>query len=178
MTENQKYIKEKIQEFVKKFYLNKLYKGLLLFVLITALVFILYTTLEYFSYLNSTGRIILFYSYLIILIGTLFLYIFYPLYKLLGLGKQIDNETIAYLIGKYFPQIDDKLLNIFQLEELKESGKYRSYDLLISAIDTKIDKIKPFPFIKAIPFQKTKKYIKWALIPVIFLIAIFTSLCR
>jgi len=174
MTENQKYIKEKIQEFVKKFYLNKLYKGLLLFVLITALVFILYTTLEYFSYLNSTGRIILFYSYLIILIGTLFLYIFYPLYKLLGLGKQIDNETIAYLIGKYFPQIDDKLLNIFQLEELKESGKYRSYDLLISAIDTKIDKIKPFPFIKAIPFQKTKKYIKWALIPVIFLIAIFT----
>lgn len=174
MTENQKYIKEKIQEFVKKFYLNKLYKGLLLFVLITAFVFILYTTLEYFSYLNTTGRSILFYSYLIILSGTFTLYIFYPLFKLFGLGKQIDKKTIADLIGKYFPQIDDKLLNIFQLEELKDSGKYKSYHLLISAIDTKIEKIKPFPFIKAIPFQKTKKYLKWALIPVILLIAIFT----
>lgn len=174
MTENQKYIKEKIQDFVKKFYLNKLYKGLLLFVLITAFVFILYTTLEYFSYLNSIGRFILFYSYLIILLGTTILYIFYPLYKLFGLGKQIDKATIAHLIGKYFPQIDDKLLNIFQLEDLKETGKYKSYDLLISAIDTKIEKIKPFPFVKAIPFHKTKKYLKWALIPVILLIAIFT----
>ena len=45
---------------------------------------------------------------------------------------------------------------------------------MISAIDTKIEKIKPFPFVNAIPFNKTKKYIKWALIPVILLIAIFT----
>lgn len=174
MTENQSYIKHKIKQFVKKFYLNQLYKGILVFILITAFVFILYTTLEYFSYLNSVGRSILFYSYLFILGVSTAIYIIYPIIKLLGLGKQIDKETIAKLIGTYFPQIDDQLLNIFQLEELKDKGDYKSYDLLVSAIDTKIENIKIFPFVQAIPFHKTKKFLKYALLPILLLIAIFS----
>ncbi len=174
MTNNQEFIKYKIHEFVKKYYLNKLYKGIVFFILITLIVFILYTSLEYFSYLNSTGRVILFYSYLFLLLVTTGFYLVYPLIKLIGLGDQINKETIAKLIGTYFPQIDDKLLNIFQLQDLKDQGKYKSYDLLLSAIDTKIEEIKPFPFVKAIPFKKTGKYAKWAIIPVLLLIAIFS----
>jgi hypothetical protein len=174
MTDNQQFIKNKIHEFVKKFYLNKLYKGCVFFILITLFVFILYTTFEYFSYLNSTVRILLFYSYILLLTTTIIFYLIYPLSKLFGLGKQIDNETIAKLIGKYFPQIDDKLLNIFQLEEMKDSGKYKSYDILLSAIDTKIEEIKWFPFIKAIPFKKTQKYAKWAILPILLIVAIFS----
>lgn len=174
MTENQKFIKKKIQEFVKKFYLNQLYKGFLFFILITALVFVLYTTFEYFSYLNSSVRLFLFYSYIGLVFTTLIIYIVYPLYKLIGLGKQIDKETVAILIGKYFPQIDDKLLNILQLEDLQNQGNYKSHDLLVSAIDTKIEEIKLFPFVKAIPFHKTKKFLMWSLIPIFLIFVIFT----
>ena len=114
MTNNQEIIKSKIHDFVKKFYLNKLYKGVLVFIIITAIVFLTFTLLEYFSYLNSTVRLFLFYSFLLLFLFTTIRNIIYPLVKLFGLGKQIDNNTIAKLIGTYFPQIDDKLLNIFQ----------------------------------------------------------------
>ena len=174
MTNNQEIIKSKIHDFVKKFYLNKLYKGVLVFIIITAIVFLTFTLLEYFSYLNSTVRLFLFYSFLLLFLFTTIRNIIYPLVKLFGLGKQIDNNTIAKLIGTYFPQIDDKLLNIFQLEQLQESGKYKSYDLLISAIDAKIETIKPFQFVKAIPFKRTKKYVKWAILPIIVFVTIFS----
>lgn len=174
MTNNQEIIRKKIHEFVKKYYLNKLYKGILLFIIITLLVFLTYAILEYFSYLNSSLRILLFYSFLGLFLFTTLKNIVYPLIKLLGIGKQIDKTTIAKLIGTYFPQIDDKLLNVFQLEELKESGKFRSYDIIVSAIDAKIENLKPFPFVKAVPFHKTKKYIKWAIIPIIIFISIIS----
>ncbi|HNY62643.1 MAG TPA: hypothetical protein PLH70_02630 [Bacteroidales bacterium] len=90
------------------------------------------------------------------------------------MGKQIEKSEIADLIGSYFPEIEDKLLNLFQLEEMKEKEIYKSYDLIDLAINTKIEKLKPFPFIKAIPFNKTKRYIKWALIPVLLLVVILT----
>lgn len=174
MTNNQEIIKAKIHEFVKKFYVNKLYKGILVFIIITLIVFLTYTALEYFSYLNSSVRLFLFYSFLLFFFITTIRNIIYPLIKLMGLGKQIDKNTIAKLIGTYFPQIEDKLLNVFQLEELQESGKFKSYDLLMSAIDSKIETIKPFPFVKAVPFHTTKKYIKWAILPIVIFITIFS----
>lgn len=174
MTNNQEIIKSKIHEFVKKFYLNKLYKGVLVFLIITLIVYLSFTILEYFSYLNTTLRLVLFYTFLLLFLFTTIKNILYPLFKLLGLGKQIDKNTIAKLIGTYFPQIDDKLLNVFQLEQLQQEGKFKSYDLLISAIDSKIETIKPFPFVKAIPFKTTKKYLKWAIFPVIIFITIFS----
>ena len=94
-------------------------------------------------------------------------------FAIIDMGKQLTNEQIAEIIGKHFPQIDDKLLNIFQLEQMIESGDYASLELLSKAIDTKIDTIKPFQFNKAIPFKKTAKYIKWALIPILLFIVIF-----
>ena len=174
MTNNQEIIRSKIHEFVKKYYLNKLYKGFLVFIIITLLVFLTYTVLEYFSYLNSSLRVFLFYSFLVLFGFTTAINIIYPLIKLLGVGKQIDKTTIAKLIGTYFPQIDDKLLNVFQLEELKESGNFKSYDIIVSAIDTKIENMKPFPFVKAVPFHKTKKFVKWATIPIIIFISIIS----
>ena len=171
---NQKILKEKISLFVKKYYLNKLYKGILLFLFITISVFLLITISEYFSFFSSLFRTILFYSYIVLSVILSIFYLIYPISKLLGLGKQIEKKEIAELIGNYFPEIDDKLLNLFQLEEMKEKEIYKSYDLIDLAINTKIEKLKPFPFIKAIPFNKTKKYSKWALIPVFLLLVILS----
>lgn len=173
MNSNREFIHGKIREFIRKYYLNKLLKGAILFVIITLLVFIAYAVLEYFSYFNSTVRTALFFSYIALFGATFIAYIAIPLAKLLGMGKQLTNEQIAEIIGKHFPQIDDKLLNIFQLEQMIESGDYASLELLSKAIDTKIDTIKPFQFNKAIPFKKTAKYIKWALIPILLFIVIF-----
>lgn len=169
------YIHEKVREFVRKYYFNKLLRGALLFILITLLVFIAYAVLEYFSYFNSTVRTVLFFSYLALFAVTFVFYIAIPLAKIFGLGKQLTNEQIAEIIGKHFPEIDDKLLNVFQLEQMANSGDYKSIELLMAAIDTKIDTIRPFPFTKAINFKRTAKYVKWALIPILLFVVICTT---
>lgn len=172
---NQELIKNKIKDFVRKYYLNKLLRGAILFVIITLLTFIIYAVLEYFSYFNSTVRAILFYSYIALFVATFIAYIAIPLCKIAGLGKQLTQAQIAEIIGKHFSEIDDKLLNLFQLENMATTGDYKSLELINAAIDTKIEQIKPFPFTQAIPFKNTKRYIKWALIPIFIFIAIFST---
>ena len=173
MNNNQEFIRQKIKEFVRKYYLNKLLRGAIFFVFITLLVFIIYSLLEYFSYFSTTVRTVLFYSYIALFLLTFIFYILIPITKILGLGKQLTKEQIADIIGKHFPEIDDKLLNIFQLEMMAEEGDYKSFELISAAIDTKIDDIKPFKFTAAIPFRSTAKYLKWGLIPVFLFILIF-----
>ena len=175
MTENRIFIHQKIREFVRKYYLNKLYKGALVFVMITTCAFIAFTLLEYFSYLNSTTRATLFYAYLALFMGTIAVYVIYPITKMAGLGKTLTATAVSKIIGKHFPEIDDKLLNVIQLEAQIEVGKYRSLDLLNAAIDTKIDTLKPFAFVKAIPFKKSTRFIKWAMIPVLLFFVLFST---
>ena len=175
MTENRTFIHQKIRDFVQKYYLNKLYKGALLFVMVTVGVFIAFALLEYFSYLNSTTRAVLFYSYLALFFATVAVYVVHPLLKMAGLGKTLNSTTVSKIIGKHFPEIDDKLLNVIQLESQIEAGKYRSLDLLNAAIDTKIETLKPFAFVKAIPFKKSTQFVKWAIIPVLLFCVIFST---
>ncbi|MCQ2285850.1 MAG: hypothetical protein MJZ76_03115 [Bacteroidales bacterium] len=174
MNNNQKLINEKLKEFAQKYYLNRLYRGGIFFVAIALLTFITYAVLEYFSYFGTTVRTILFYSYLLLFGLTFLFYILIPLFKILGLGKQISKQQIAQMVGKHFPEIDDKLLNILELEEMEEMGDYQSRDLILAAIDTKIESIKPYPFAKAIPFKKTTKHLKWAILPILLFIVIFS----
>lgn len=165
---------EKIKEFGRKYQLNILYRGALIFLFVTILTFLFYVILEYFSYFTPTVRKILFFSYAVFFIVTLIFFIIIPLLKYFGLGRQLSNEQVAKMVGSYFPEIDDKLLNLLQLQNQLDAGDYQSYELLRTAIDTKTEKIKPFPFIKAIHFEKTTKYLKWAIIPVLVFLLIFS----
>lgn len=171
---NQQLIDKKLREFAQKYYLNKLYRGGIFFVIITLVTFITYSVFEYFSYSGIIVRTILFYSFLLLFGFTFVFYLLIPLLKIAGLGKQISKRQIAEMVGRHFSEIDDKLLNILQLEDLETAGDYKSRELLLAAIDTKIEEIKPFPFVKAIPFKATTRYLKWAVVPVLLFVLIFS----
>jgi len=171
---NQSLIHDKLRAFIRKFYLNKLYKGAVFFVIITLLTYIVYSVLEYFSYFNTIIRFLFFFSFLLLFLTTFILYILIPLFKIFGFGKQISSEQVAKIVGNHFPEIDDKLLNVIQLERQLSEKEYKSQELLIAAIDTKINEIKPFSFINAIPFHKSTKYLKWAAIPVFLFFILFS----
>lgn len=164
----------KIKDFGRKYQLNILYKGALIFLFITILAFLIYVILEYFSYFTPNVRKVLFFSYAGLFILTLVFFVVIPLLKYFGLGRQLSKEQIAKMVGSYFPEIDDKLLNLLQLQNQLDNGDYQSYELLKTAIDKKTEMIEPFPFIKAIHFEKTTKYLKWAIIPVLVFILIFS----
>ena len=100
-------LNDKIRQFLKKFYLNKLCKGVVFFVIILLATFIAFSLFEYFSYSNTVVRSILFYSFIALSLITAIAYIIIPALKIAGLGKQLTNEEIAHIVGKHFHQIDD-----------------------------------------------------------------------
>jgi hypothetical protein len=165
---------EKIKDFGRKYQLNILYKGALIFIFVSILAFLIYVLLEYFSYFTPTVRKVLFFSYLGVFVLLLVFFVLIPLFKYFGLGRQLSREQIAKMVGSYFPEIDDKLLNLLQLQDQLEQGDYKSYELLETAIQTKTEQLKPFPFVKAIRFENTTRYLKWAVIPVLIFVLIFS----
>ena len=167
-------LNDKIRQFLKKYYLNKLYKGIVFFVIILLATFIAFSLFEYFSYSNSIVRSILFYSFIALAAVVSIVYLVIPALKIGGLGKQLSNEEIAKIIGNHFNQIDDKLLNLFELQQQMERGDYVSYDLLSAAIDSKIDSFKAYSFVQAIPVQKTKRFALWMLLPIAIFLLLFS----
>ena len=165
---------EKIKDFGRKYQLNILYKGALIFIFVSILAFLIYVLLEYFSYFTPTVRKVLFFSYLGVFALLLVFFVLIPLFKYFGLGRQLSREQIAKMVGSYFPEIDDKLLNLLQLQDQLEQGDYKSYELLETAIQTKTAQLKPFPFVKAIRFENTTRYLKWAVIPSLIFVLIFS----
>ena len=78
---------------------------------------------------------------------------------------------VPKIIGNHFPEVQDKLLNVLQLNE--NSGES---DLILASINQKSKELAPISFVKAIDFKQNKKYLKLAIIPfLIWVISLFTG---
>ncbi len=161
----------KIDEFIRKYYLNKLTKGVIWFTAIALLSYLLITTAEYYSYFNITFRTILFYSFIIFIALSGWFLIGRFALKYYHLGKMISRENAAVIIGNHFPDVKDKLLNTLQLKHLTDSDPQQK--LLINAsINQKINALKPIPFTNAVNLGENKKYLRYAIAPVCAIIII------
>ncbi|MBR5778020.1 MAG: hypothetical protein IKY22_06140 [Bacteroidales bacterium] len=158
---------EKLDAFIRKYYKNQLIKGVLYTVGLLLLLFILISVLEYFGYFGTAVRMVLFWVYVLVTIVFLVLYVLRPLTKMYKIGKRISYHQAADIIGKHFPEISDKLLNLLQLKELSANTES---DLLEASIIQKTATLSPIPFLKAIDLKQNKKYLKYALIPLGILI--------
>lgn len=158
---------QKLDAFIRRFYLNKLLRGCLLFLIGMSGVVLLLSLGEYFLYLPSWLKIVL----LILLgIGSLSVLIFWiilPLMRMQRLGKIISRSQAAEIIGQYFPEIKDKLLNILQLHEKTHPGE--SAALALAGIEQKSAQISVIPFQKAVDLKGNRHYLKW-LIPMLLLL--------
>lgn len=153
----------KLDKFIKKYYKNQLIKGVLYSIFLLLSFFLILNTLEYFGYYSSLTRSILFYSFLVIAIVVLYFFLCIPLFKLFRLTKTISYKEAANIIGKHFPEVSDKLINLLQLQELSSENDSQ---LLEASISQKTIELSPIPFVRAVDISKNKKYIKWVAIPV------------
>ncbi|MDP5105486.1 MAG: hypothetical protein NWQ31_04870 [Polaribacter sp.] len=166
-----KKITQKLHQFTRKYYLNELIKGTILFLSLGFLYLFFTLFLEYFLWLKPTARTILFWVFIIVEVFLLIRFIVIPTFKLIGLRKGISLQDSSKIIGNHFPEVQDKLLNILQLKESSTDS-----DLILASINQKSEEIAPIPFLKAIDFTQNKKYLKYAIVPVlIFAISFFTG---
>jgi len=138
-------IEEKLKQFTRKYYLNKIYKGLFFWFILVFLCFFLLLGLEYFLYLKVQLKTFFFFGFILFFLLSFIYLVCLPLAKLLGYLRRLSERQINDIIVKYFPEIKDKLLNIIELNEEYDSSIY-SKDLIVSSIEQKIGEINKFSF--------------------------------
>jgi hypothetical protein len=158
---------QQIQEFRKKLYLRSIYKGLVMFVLLTLSAFIAFNALEYFGNFNTLVRIVFLVSFVGIFMFGLARYVLIPTYKYFNKEKELNDLKTAELMGKEFPGVKDKLVNYLQL--LKGST---NNNLAAEAVKQKSLEMGNIPFLKAIKFDEVNKYLKYSLVPLALLLGI------
>jgi hypothetical protein len=97
--------------------------GTMLFGTLLALALVSTSLIELALRLDRPGRTILF---IILAVFTTVLFVWHvarPLLRSIGLLRSDDNFVVAQRVGKHFPQIHDRLLNILQLDQEIATGK-------------------------------------------------------
>ncbi|MFI2741703.1 hypothetical protein ACG2LH_03105 [Zhouia sp. PK063] len=160
-------VKHKLNQFITKYYRNELIKGVILFLTLGLLYFLFTLFVESLFWLSPLWRTILFWCFVGGEALLVIAYIIFPLTKIFRLSKGISLSEAAELIGKHFKEVDDKLINILQLENDKQTS-----DLLFASIAQKSKELQPIKFTRAIDYTSNLKYIKYLAVPVIIVLVI------
>ncbi len=168
--ESTRVIYQKLEAFIRKYYLNELIRGTIFFVGL-GLIYLLFTLfVEYFLWLKPLGRTLLFWTFVAVEVFLLLRYILFPIFKLLKFQKGIDYTQASTIIGNHFSEVSDKLTNFLQLSSHQENS-----ELLLASIDQKAQNLQPVPFTKAVNFNTNKRYLPLALIPVLLFAFFYLS---
>ncbi|MFK7982823.1 MAG: DUF4175 domain-containing protein [Saprospiraceae bacterium] len=163
----------KLDQFIRKFYVNQLIRGGLYSVGLILFLFIAINTLEHFFYFDTGVRKGLFYSFVGISAAALIGWVILPLLKYFNLGQVISHEQAAEVIGDHFGDVKDKLLNVLQLKN--QAAQSPNAELILASINQKTEKIKLVPFKAAIDLGKNRKYLRYALPPLLLLLTMLIA---
>lgn len=160
---------QKLDRFIRKYYMNRLIKGSLYTVGVVLGLFLIFNLSEYYFYFGTGVRKTFFYGFWIASLGLLGYWVIDPLVRYFRLGSTIGHEDAAIIIGNHFTDVKDKLLNVLQLQKLTE---LEDSVLIQASIDQKTDAIKLVPFQSAIDLNKNRKYLRYVLPPFLLLLFI------
>ncbi len=155
-------ILEKLTAYKKKYYTNVLLRGGIFFFAVIFTAWLLFSSLEYFGRFNTPVRIVFFFSFFSIAGLALYKWVVTPVIKLIDLKNQLSDEEAALQIGKYFPQVNDKLLNALQLKKLSQEQN----ELLLASISQKTTELSFVPFSEAVNFKENKRHLKFVVVPI------------
>jgi len=154
MNKNYKQFVDKLNTYIRKFYLYQLIRGFLLFILLLIAYFGSIAILEFFNYFDPKIKLSI---VIITLLLSLFVFIylvFRPFIKLIGLGRLLTYLDVSMLLSKKYPEIKDRLINIIELAN--EANSIYSNELVNASIDQKINELKVFSFSEAIQLKDLK----------------------
>lgn len=167
--DNYRLLLEKLDDFIRKYYVNQLIRGTLYATGLILLLFLGINLLEYFYYFGTGVRKFMFYSFLGVSAVSLIQWVILPLIHYFRLGKLISHEQAAQIIGNHFSNVKDKLLNVLQLKNQADSAANQQ-ELILASINQKSDEIKLVPFQSAINLSQNRRYLRYALPPLLLLL--------
>ncbi len=171
MDNNYKQIRSKLERYLRKYYTNKIIKGVIYTLSIVILIVLLTTFSEYYVYFSSGIRTGIFYGLITLFFVIVVVYIGIPLLRLMNFFRDLSYEESSKIIGRHFPEIRDKLLNTLQLINTKEYSD-EELALVEASIEQKIKKLRPVPFQNAVSFRDNRKHLKYLVSAVLILVII------
>lgn len=164
-------ILDKLDLFIRKYHTKILIKGVVLFLALGCLFLFAILAVEYFLWLQPTGRLVLLLLFIGVLGYLLVMYILTPLFFLFKIKKGISEKEASRLIGRHFPEVGDKLYNLLELAENREDS-----ELVLASIEQRSSQLDPIPFKRAVDYRENLKYTKYLIFPLlIFLVIWFTG---
>lgn len=166
---------DQIDLFIRKYYKNQMIKGIIWFTGIFLITFLLTTALEYFGRFGTPVRAVLFFTFILTNFFVLFKFIIIPLSRLYSFGKRINRYQASHIIGTFFPNVSDRLLNTLQLND--DLGSHTgNIELLRASVAQRSESLSAIPFSDAIDVRENLKYVRWVLpVFILFLfIAVFS----
>lgn len=173
MSENRYHeLLNKLDAFTRKYYLNQILRGLIFTGVYVLVLFLLINLTEYYLFLSSALRKVLFYGFVFSSLLVFARFVLLPLLRYYKLGKIISYEKAAEIIGKHFTEVQDKLLNVLQLNRMAGSSEL---NLLHASILQKTTELRPINFSLAIDLRENRKYVKYLLPPLMVLLFIIVA---
>lgn len=164
---------QKLDAFVRKYYINQLLRGSIYAGSILTAAFLLASVSEYFLYFSVTVRTVLFWTLITGGVMVLIRWVILPLIHYYKLGKIISHQQAAQIIGVHFSNVQDRLLNILQLREQLDTVTDTS--LIEASISQKAKMLHPVPFTHAVNLSVNRRYLKFLIPPVLVLVLLLFS---
>lgn len=161
------WLENELKLFARKYYMNIFWQRLAIFVAAIFLILVVFSLAEYSFWFETGTRFFLFWGLIILVFASFSALLLQPLFLLFGIKKQLSRQEFALVIGKHFPDVNDRILNILELSE----GKYStaSVDLIVASIKQKLGEVKFFHFFEAIDRRRTFRRIPLIIVPFLFL---------
>src|ERR1041385_3002360 len=160
-------IYDNLASFRNKYYLNLFIRGTILTLSLVLVYFIIAALLEYNLWMSKGARLLVFSSFIALVLFCIYRFLKLPLrwwiYRR-GLGQ----AESAQLVGRHFPTIGDRLLNLLQLAELPVSS-----ELAQAGIVQKSRAMQGISFEQAIDLRENRKYLKYFAIPFLLMGALW-----
>lgn len=166
------FIYQKLEAFIRKFYINELIRGIVFFIGLGLLYFLFTLFIEYFLWLKPMGRTFLFWIFIGVEVFLFLRFILFPIFKLFKLQKGLDYNQASTIIGNHFVEVNDKLTNYLQLAN---ADYHQNSELLMASIEQKANGLQPIPFGNAINFRENRKYFPLAVLPILVFIFFYLS---
>ena len=161
----------KLDAFIRKFYKDRLIRGVLYSVGLLVAFFLLAALLESVGHFGTGARTALFWGTMAAALAVIVRFIAVPLFKLFHLGPVISHAEAARIIGTHFAEVKDKLLNTLQLREMAGTQPQQR-DLIEAAIAQRSRELGPVPFANAIDLRRNRRYLRYALPPLLVLVVL------
>ncbi len=159
----QEEIHKKVRAYRKRFYWNAALRGILIFLAGLLTYLLAAFALEYNLWMNSWTRGALFF----LLLGGagyfLWKLVFRPVLHMVNEASGMKILDAAENIGKAFPQVGDRLINMLQLER-----SARENELAMAGVMQKGAALRQYDFSTAIDLRQNRKYLTY-LLPVLLL---------